>query len=140
MGCNSRDITTLTLELMFWCTGDDPVPSIISKETIEKAILFFDTYAKPMAARVFGDAALPIGERQAATLAKWLLLKHCTEFNARQVRRTSGLPSLSDSKAFDAATTVLVDAGWIRPAMRMGTLGRTPKNFEVNPSIDQVKA
>lgn len=58
----------LTLELMFWCTVDGPEPSTISAATIEKAILFFDTYAKPMAARVFGDAALPIGERQAATL------------------------------------------------------------------------
>jgi hypothetical protein len=130
----------LILELMCWCAQGVSEPTTISKATIEKAILFFDTYAKPMAARVFGDAALPIAERKAATLAKWLLANDCTDFNAREVRRTAGLPGLSNSKVFDEATTVLVDAGWIRPAVNPLAFGRKPKNFDVNPAIRQLKA
>ena len=130
----------LMLELMFWCAHGGLEPTTIPKETIEKAIAFFDKYAKPMAARVFGDAALPIAERQAATLAKWLLANDRTDFNAREVRRTAGLPGLSNSKAFDAATTILVEAGWIRLTGKTAALGRKPKNFDVNPAIKQLKA
>lgn len=61
----------LTAELLAWAdSGARSEPTAISKRTIVNAIEFAEEYQKPTALRVFGDAALPPVERNAAALAR----------------------------------------------------------------------
>ena len=96
-----------------------------------------ETYFKPMGARVYGDAALPEGERLATTLARWIVSSRTTEFNARDVRRTVRLPGLRDATAMESATTLLTEARWLLPAgSRLGgSAGRKTLDFSVNPAL-----
>ena len=101
---------------------------------------FIDDYIKPMSEKVYGDAALPTAERDAAMLGRWLVSKGIDNFNARELRRTAGLPGLREWQAIDAATAILVEANWIKPLLVSSGPGRKPKSFDVNPAIRELKA
>lgn len=66
-----------------------------------------------MAERVFGDASIPVAERAAMTLIRFLKRNGLATFNARDARREVGGP-LRDAAAMDAACDALVEAGLIR--------------------------
>lgn len=128
----------LVSELLTWAdSGARDEPAEISAETIVSAIEFAETYAKPTALRVFGDAALPPVERNAAALGRFILKKPITMLNARETRRACGIPALKDAVTLGDAIDFLVDADWLRPAPTRAndTPGRQRADYLVNPQI-----
>jgi hypothetical protein len=128
----------LAAELMAWAASDSPEPREISGATVAAAIEFVEDYAKPTAIRVFGDAALPPVERNAAILARHILKHRLTLINARDLRRSQGLPpTLKDSASLEEAVEHLVEADWLRATgVRAGeSPGRSRKDFSVNPAV-----
>jgi putative DNA primase/helicase len=126
----------MTLELGAWATGPagTPEPAEVSRPSILRAIGLIETYLKPMSERVYGDAAVPLVERHAMTLARWIAHKRIPLINAREVKRSAGLPGLRDMPAVEAAITVLVDANWVRADSDLSG-GRPRKDFLVNPKV-----
>jgi hypothetical protein len=127
----------LVAEMMAWAAGRGAEPTCVSAETLVAVLAFVDDYAKPSALRVFGDAALPASERNAAALAKHIRKSGAQRINARDVQRSSGIPALKLAIDVDAATDALVEADWLRPApSRAGdTVGKARKDFLVNPAV-----
>ncbi|MDP1026301.1 DUF3987 domain-containing protein [Sphingomonas sp. KR1UV-12] len=127
----------LVAELIAWAAGDGREPTAIRPETLVAVLGFVEDYAKPSALRVFGDAALPPSERNAAALGRHILKTGAQRINARDVQRGSGIPSLKVAADVEGATDALVEAGWLRPMpMRDGdTPGKARKDFLVNPAV-----
>jgi Protein of unknown function (DUF3987) len=64
---------SLVLEFLWWCGGADgmaPPPREISVAVFLAAARLVSDYLMPMAERVYGDAAAPEADRNAATLAR----------------------------------------------------------------------
>lgn len=120
-----------------WAYSGGPEPRTISAMTIGAVAQFVEDYAKPSALRVFGDAALPIAERNAATLAKHIIKRNIRHFNARTLRREAKLPGMKDAEPFNEALVLLVDADCLRSAGRRegDSPGRHSSDFDVNPAI-----
>jgi hypothetical protein len=127
----------LVVELVAWAFAGGPEPRSVSKSTMEAVGDFIESYALPMAARVFGDAALPPVERNAATLAKHIQRHKPRSINARDLRRTSRLPGMREAEPLREAIDALVEADWLRPSgeRRGSTPGRHSADFIVNPVI-----
>ena len=133
----------LTAELSRWAIIGGSEPREISLATIEAAAEWIDSYAKPMAERVYGDAALPMAERNAAVLARYIKKEGLQTFNKRDLKRSphkSALPTMRDAKAMDAALEVLIDAGLIQhKGKREGDgPGRPSGDYAVNPALHRV--
>lgn len=128
----------LVLEHLWWC-GDrlaDPEPISVGLDAVKATIRLVEEYFKPMALRVFGDAAVPIERRKAATLARWIKDTKAQEIVARDVYRTLGLPGLKTSKDVDIVISELIDAGWLRLAGQSDRKGGRPRKvYAVNPQI-----
>lgn len=128
----------LVSELLCWADGDArDEPQAVTASTIVSVIEFVEDYAKPTARRVFGDAALPPVERNAAALARYIQKTKPAKLNARDVRRTCGIPALKSAETLADAIGYLVDADWLRPAPdRDGdTAGRRRSDYIVNPGV-----
>jgi hypothetical protein len=128
----------LVSELAQWAyTGAGEEPTSISAETIAATAEFVESYARPSAARVYGDAAVPAADRHAGTIAKHILKMKAQRVNARLLRRESGLGLPREAQAVDEALARLVDADWLQPdGHRDGdTPGRQSKDFSVNPMV-----
>ena len=64
----------LVLQLLRWCADDDgPEPSTVGANAMQAAADLMRSYFLPMAARVLGDASVPAEERNARTLAEWVM-------------------------------------------------------------------
>jgi hypothetical protein len=126
------------LELLWWCGagGMTAPPATISVKAFAAAAALFSRYLLPMAERVYGDAALPDSDRNAATIARWIVRQRLTVINARELRRKR-LPGLSDPGDVRNALAVLVDATWLFPiSSRAGaTPGRQREDYTVNPRV-----
>ncbi|TCP36535.1 DUF3987 domain-containing protein [Sphingomonas sp. BK235] len=129
----------LVAELLSWAATGDREPTTITLRTIVAVLEFVDDYAKPSAIRVFGDAALPEAERNAAALGRYILKTKAERINARDVRRTSGIATLKAVPEVEAATEALTEAGWLRPAPHRNgeAIGRPSKDFLVNPAVHE---
>ena len=130
----------LTAELAAWAWHNGSEPREISLATVEAAAEWIDDFAKPMAARVYGDASLPTVERNAAALAQHIVNSGHHTINRREIRRNAGKANLSwarDTKALEAALELLALADIIRPApSRDGdTPGRGTADYAVNPQV-----
>jgi putative DNA primase/helicase len=130
----------LTAELSAWAWRGGDEPREISLATVEAAAEWIDDYAKPMAERVYGDAALPTSERNAAILARYIVRNQFQTFNKRDLKRSphkSQLPMVRDAKAMDAALEVLTDGGIIaHVGKRDGDgPGRSSGDYKVNPAV-----
>ena len=94
-------------------------------------------YLHPMALRVYGEAALPRAEQDAAALARRLAkLRPVPEVvNARELRRRRFLAT-GEAARYAAALAELEEAGWCRPLLggREGP-GRRPKDWLLNPAL-----
>lgn len=125
----------LVSELLTWAASGGAEPTTVSARSITAALAFLDDYAKPTALRVFGDAARPPAERNAAALARYVQKRRPRTINGRDIRRESSLPTMKLAQDVDDAIELLVEADWLRPApSRSGdTPGRARKDFEVNP-------
>jgi Protein of unknown function (DUF3987) len=135
----------VVLEHLWWCapsttsTLSTPVlpPSRISIQAICAAAALIEDYFKPMAERVFGDAALPEADRLAATLARWILKERPGVVNARDIRRKARLPGLREAEKVRLALGTLVEADWLRPAFQRsgGNAGRPREDYWVNSKL-----
>jgi hypothetical protein len=109
---------SLVLEMLWWCGGGDamaPPPGEISVAAFQAASRLVAEYLVPMAERVYGDAAAPRTDRDAATLARWVARERPAEVHVRRLQREVRLPGLRDAAAIRAAANALVQAGWLRP-------------------------
>ena len=130
---------SLVLEYLWWSAETSgPEPEAISEQAIVAAAGLVDGYFVPMAERVYGDAAIPVSERGAMVLARYLRKAGLVEFNAREARREIG-GRLREAPAMEAACRQLVEAGLIRPRFtRAGERGgRKAANYEVHPAVQR---
>jgi putative DNA primase/helicase len=130
----------LVSELAKWAYEGGPEPKSISAKTVASVAEFVDEYAKPTALRVFGDAVLPVVERNAATLARLILRHGLKQINARELKRTpfkQHLPGMREAEPLNDALSFLVEADWLkRIGSRVGeTPGRQSSDFAVNPAV-----
>jgi hypothetical protein len=131
------------LELLWWCPSgmDAPEPGQVSRSAVRAALDFLKGYAVPMARRAFGEAALPISDRDAIALARWLYARDPIPavINARALRHADALPT-REAERYDHALAELEAAGWVRRAPRQPGPGRTRKDWLVNPKLQGVNA
>ncbi len=108
---------SLVLEFLWWCgkSGMEPPPTVISVAAFNAAAHLVADYLLPMAERVYGDAATRPEDRNAATLARWIVRTRAAELHVRKLQREVRLPGLGDAKTIHAAAAVLVEAGWLVP-------------------------
>jgi hypothetical protein len=129
---------SLVCELLAWAaTGKGAEPTMVSVRSLVAALEFIESYAKPTAIRVFGDAALPASERNAAMLARQILRKKAERINVREVKRQWSIPTLKTTDKVEEAIEALVEANWLRsaPIRAGGTPGRASKDYLVNPAV-----
>ena len=127
----------LASELARWSWSGGPEPQSISRGTLEAVADFVVDYAIPMAERVYGDAALPPVERNAATLARHIRRHKLRTINTRNLQRKDRLPGLSEAADIDPAIEALMEAGWLQadPQRKGATTGRQSRDYSVNPAI-----
>ncbi|MFC4293554.1 DUF3987 domain-containing protein [Novosphingobium tardum] len=130
----------LVAELSAWAFAGGAEPREVSNASLSAAALWVDDYAKAMAERVYGDAALPVSERNAALLARYIRKNNLTEINKRELKRhphKMHLKALRDASAMDAAILHLEEAGWlICDGARDGdNPGRPRSDYRVNPAV-----
>lgn len=130
----------LVSELIRWAWEGGQEPREVSRASIYAAAEFVDDYAKPHAERVYGDAALPLVERNAAVLARYIVKWGLRSINLRELKQSphkSALPSLRQKAAMDDAVAHLVDANWLRPDLSRegGGPGQPRLDYLVNPAV-----
>jgi hypothetical protein len=88
-----------------------------------------------MSSRVYGNAVTRPDDRNAATLARWIVKTKATEVHVRRVQREARLPGLGDAATIQGACVVLVEAGWLlRP--KVGEFQRRSRaEHLVNPRV-----
>lgn len=131
---------SLVSELARWAYEGGAEPKSISATTVASVAEFVDEYAKPAALRVFGDAALPVVERNAATLGRLILKNKLMKVNARDLKRApykQHLPAMREAEPLNEALAFLVEADWLKPVgARAGeTPGRQSSDYAVNPDV-----
>jgi hypothetical protein len=127
---------SLVLEFLWWC-GEDGMsapPAQVSLKAFAAAACLMTDYFVPMAERVFGDAGATEQDRNAATLARWIIDKRPHEVYVRSLQREVRLPGLTTAEKIHAAAKVLVEADWLRnPPKVEGHRGRAA--YPVNPQV-----
>ena len=127
---------SLVIELLWWCgrQGMAPAPTQISAAAFAAAAMLLHDYFVPMADRVYGDAAVSLRDRNAATLARWIVKEHPPVVGVRSLRREVRLPGLNTSEAIHEAALALVDAEWLaKPPPGVGHRGRSA--YPINPRV-----
>jgi len=126
----------MVLELMWWCADDGaPEPSCISAKAMQAAAGLMRGYFLPMAARVLGDASVPAEERNARTLAGWIMQARPAVVNVSSIRDGARLPGLRESEPVKQACRFLADAEWLLPPEPSGAAGRPRGDWTVNPQL-----
>ena len=130
----------LVLEYLWWAGSNLAEPVAIQKRVMEAAIGLMDQYFLPMAARIFGDAAVPADEKNARTLARWIVDTRPEIVNVTDIRDRARLPGLRETTDVKAACRFLVEAHWLIDESYTGQRGRPPGNYSVNPRLSEVLA
>lgn len=133
----------LVLEFLRWSAeGDEPEPREVSDAAVADALRLMDTYFKPMALRVFGEASIPPDVAAATKLAEFIKARRIERFNVRELQRGIGQlrgrpAALSDHARLTTACEALVDAGWlVEERSREGEAkGRQRLDYRVNPEL-----
>lgn len=130
----------LVAEYLKWAVGNEAEPREVSVASLIDATKFVDEYAKPMAERVFGDAALPQVERDAALLGRYILKHELRTLNLRTLKQyphKTELAAIRKADKMRAAADFLVDAGWLKPCPKRDgkTVGRASLDFIANPLL-----
>lgn len=128
---------SLVLEYLWWCAEDGmrPPPATISRKAFAAAASFVADYVMPMNERTYGDAAAPKRDRNAATLARWIIRGRPAEVHGRALQRDVRLPGLSDAASIHDAAAVLVEDGWLLPPPKGDGNGRPRVSWLVNPAL-----
>jgi hypothetical protein len=132
---------SLVLEELWWCAKDGLAlpPDNITATAFAAAATFVSDYFMPMAERVFGDAAATEVERNAATLARWIVKERPGEVHVRQLQREVRLPGLRDAGQIKKAADALVEADWLRaPAKTVFGQPRSRVVYIANPKLQEV--
>ncbi len=129
----------LVLELLWWSArtfGGMEEPAQVSASAVDAAVKLIVSYFVPMARRTFGEAALPQSDRDATTLARWLLAQAPVPgiINARELRHADALPT-READRYDTALAEMTLAYWVKPAPHKAGPGRTRKDFLVHPRL-----
>jgi hypothetical protein len=127
---------SLVIEWLWFCAKADMSlpPDNISTDAFAAALTLVGEYFMPMAERVFGDAGANDIERNAATLARWIVKERPDEVHVRRMLREVRLPGLRSAEQIKAAAKVLEDADWLRaPVIGFGTQRKVA--YAVNPRI-----
>src|SRR5205085_10369240 len=100
----------LVLEQLWWCGRDGVAspPTEISERAFLAACNLVADYLMPMAERVYGDAACRPEDRNAATLARWIIRQEAKEVHVRAMQREVRLPGLATAEIIYAACRVLM--------------------------------
>ncbi|HEV2363975.1 MAG TPA: DUF3987 domain-containing protein [Caulobacteraceae bacterium] len=125
----------IVIELLVWAWGDGAEPDRVSARSVAAAIPLFEDYLAPMAARVYGDAARPAAERAAVALVKEIRARKVRRINAREVRRSWGVPGFSTVDDVEAAINAAVDGDCLRLVEESGKVGRKRLDYAVNPHL-----
>lgn len=125
----------LVLEYLWWSAEDGMEPVEVDRPAVEAATHLMRRYFLPMAARVLGDAAIPVEEKDARALAQWIAVKRPEVVNVRAVREDAHIPGLRETDRIKGACRYLVEAGWLAPAAPTGSGGRPRGDFEVSPLL-----
>ena len=130
----------LVAELTEWAFNGGGEPATISLRSLSAAIEWCEDYAKPMAQRVYGDAAVSVADRNASLFARYVLKNGFRTVNMREMRQhphKGHLKPLQAKGAMDEVFKIMQDAGWLRPAFSRGgeTPGQPRKDYEVNPLL-----
>ena len=128
----------LNIEMMWWCgsSGMAPPPSSIGSRAFAAAAHIVGDYFMPMAERTYGDAACTAEDRNAATLARWIIRDRPNEVHVRHVLREVRLPGLKSADAIHGAARALVDAEWLKSPLPGETFGQRAKlAYLVNPLV-----
>ena len=129
---------SLVLEWLWWCGSDGlalPPDNITPKAFAAAATLVAD-YFMPMAERVFGDAGASETERNAATLARWIVKEHPPEVHVRHLQREVRLPGLRTAELIKRAADALIEADWLRaPAKTVFGQPRSKVVYPINPKV-----
>jgi hypothetical protein len=82
------------IEMLWWCgaSGTAPPPVQISELAFLAAAHLVADYFMPSAERVYGDAAASRNDRNAATLARWIVKERADEVYVRHLQREIRLP------------------------------------------------
>ncbi len=110
---------------------------VVTYAAVEAATVMIEQYLKPMAAKAYGDAALPQAERNAATLAKWIIKNKVERINTRELQRNVRLLGLRTASEIRSAIKYLVEESWLYGDFKRGgkNKGRLTNNYQVNPKI-----
>jgi hypothetical protein len=100
----------LVLEYLWWSEDGGAEPGRVSAKAMQAAAGLMDAYFLPMAGRVLGDASIPKDERNARTLAAWIMATKPERVNVTNLRDTVRLPGLRESEDVKAACRFLVEA------------------------------
>ena len=129
----------LVLEYLWWCgqAGTAGPPSKIGRAAFLSGCGFVAGYLMPMAERAYGDAATRREDRDAATLARWIVRTKAAEVHVRTLQREVRLPGLDTAETIHAVAAVLQDAGWLLPPAAGGDhqRGRRRAAYPVNPRV-----
>lgn len=130
----------LVAEYIAWAVGNGREPTQVGTLSLVAAAQFVDDYCKPMAERVYGDAALPQVERDAALLGRYIVKAGLRNPNLRTLKQSphkAKLAAIRQADRMRAAADCLVDANVLRPApAREGqTVGRASLDYIANPLL-----
>lgn len=127
----------LVLEFLRWAAspGLSAPPREVSEAVLANACDLVAGYFMPMAARVYGDAATPQAERNASTLARWIMQAKPPEVHVRHLQRDVRLPGLRNAEVISAACDALVEADWLRSPPAGAFQARGKVAYPVNPAI-----
>mgnify|MGYP002279637793 CR=1 FL=1 len=125
----------LCLEYLWLAATTRQETFAVTYAAVEAATVMIENYFKPMAARAYGDASLPKAERNAATLAKWIVKNKMERINTRELQRNARLPGLRNAAEIKEAIEVLEEANLLRydPKREGETTGKMSGGYEVNP-------
>ncbi len=127
---------SLVIEMLWWAgsEGMSPPPIVISEKAFLAAATLVAEYFIPMAERVYGDAAVSVADRKAATLARWIVKARPNEVYVRHLLREVRLPGLKTAEDIHEAAHVLVEADWLRdPPAGIGKRSRMA--YPMNPKV-----
>jgi hypothetical protein len=128
---------SLVLEYLWWCGTADFAgpPASISPAAFCAARQLVADYFMPMAEGVYGDAATSRADRNAATLARWIVRQRPVEVYVRELQRRVRLPGLNMAEDIHAAASVLGEAGWLTAPPRGAWQQRPRSAYPINPRL-----
>lgn len=132
----------LVLEYLVWATdtidGSRSVENeavVITGEIAEYVVKYL-AYAEAMTERSLRELSRSEAQRDVGTIARLILVKRLTVINEREIYQAKGFHKLRERDHRVAVFGELQRAGWIRPAVKVGSKAGT---WDVNPRLYEIK-